>query len=68
VYRRYIAMRQGVRAQKHRINWPETNVGASTDRDAPCGRRSVSQTLQTLRRKALCPANEHPKNRHVFSM
>ncbi|WP_373754607.1 hypothetical protein, partial [Pseudomonas sp.] len=29
----------------HRGYWPETNVGASAARDAPRGRRSISQAL-----------------------
>ncbi|MGE6566523.1 hypothetical protein ACQKFV_26920, partial [Pseudomonas hunanensis] len=29
----------------HRRYWPETNVGASAARDAPRGRRSISQAL-----------------------
>ncbi|MDD2018771.1 hypothetical protein NPS33_28490, partial [Pseudomonas putida] len=33
-----------------RNNWPETNVGASAARDAPRGRRSISQALNVLRR------------------
>ena len=33
----------------NRRDWPETNVGASAARDAPHGRRSISQTLQDLR-------------------
>ncbi|MDF3174331.1 hypothetical protein P3C22_20190, partial [Pseudomonas sp. ER28] len=32
-----------------RNNWPETNVGASAARDAPRGRRSISQALNMLR-------------------
>ncbi len=31
--------------QSPRHNWPETNVGASKARDAPRGRRSISQAL-----------------------
>ena len=33
----------------HRNNWPETNVGASFARDAPRGRRSISQAQPILR-------------------
>jgi len=33
----------------HRHNWPETNVGASAARDAPRGRRSVSQATHLYR-------------------
>ncbi|WP_220466961.1 hypothetical protein, partial [Pseudomonas juntendi] len=33
----------------HRGYWPETNVGASAARDAPGGRRSISQALKMLR-------------------
>jgi hypothetical protein len=36
--------------KSHRHNWPETNVGASAARDAPRGRRSISQALNVLRR------------------
>ena len=35
--------------ESHRNNWPETNVGASAARDAPRGRRSISQALKMLR-------------------
>ncbi len=34
----------------HRRDWPETNVGASAARDAPRGRRSISQTPEKQRR------------------
>ncbi|WP_236166573.1 hypothetical protein, partial [Pseudomonas juntendi] len=33
----------------HRRYWPETNVGASAARDAPRGRRSISQALKMQR-------------------
>ena len=33
----------------HRRNWPETKVGASAARDAPRGRRSISQAPQIFR-------------------
>jgi len=36
----------GKRAQIPRNDWPETNVGASTARDAPRGRRSLVQLFQ----------------------
>jgi len=32
--------------ESHRNNWPKTNVGAALRRDAPRGRRSISQTPQ----------------------
>ncbi|MCK2118076.1 hypothetical protein MYW52_21585, partial [Pseudomonas juntendi] len=35
--------------KSHRNNWPETNVGASAARDAPRGRRSISQALKMQR-------------------
>ncbi|MHA7115895.1 hypothetical protein ACX0KM_17305, partial [Pseudomonas promysalinigenes] len=34
---------QAVARACHRRYWPETNVGASKARDAPRGRRSISQ-------------------------
>jgi len=45
--------------------WPETNVGASVARDAPRGRRSVSQappplkanTYQPLTQTQICNTN-----------
>ncbi|MEW5609445.1 hypothetical protein, partial [Pseudomonas juntendi] len=33
----------------HRRYWAETNVGASAARDAPRGRRSISQALKMQR-------------------
>jgi hypothetical protein len=37
---------QAVARTCHRRYWPETNVGASVARDAPRGRRSISQALK----------------------
>jgi len=39
----------------HRRYWPEIDVGASAARDAPRGRRSISQALQKSRQTPVCP-------------
>ncbi|KKK08134.1 hypothetical protein O162_33015 [Pseudomonas putida SJ3] len=35
----------------HRTDWPETNVGAGLPREAPRGRRSISQATKNSWRK-----------------
>ncbi len=47
---------QGGRAHWYRYDWPETDVGAALRRDAPRGRRSVSQALHTPRQ---APRGQH---------
>ena len=42
---------KAVARKSHRNNWPDTNVGASFARDAPRGRRSISQTLKMQKHK-----------------
>jgi hypothetical protein len=44
----------------HRNNWPETNVGASFARDAPRGRRSISQAPKDFRRTPEKPPQTLP--------
>ncbi|WP_217436293.1 hypothetical protein, partial [Pseudomonas putida] len=51
---------QGVARQWHRLDWPETDVGAALRRDAPRGRRSISQALKDPSRTLLNPQGEHP--------
>jgi len=40
---------------RHRREWPETDVGAALRRDAPRGRRSISQALKMLRQPPASP-------------
>jgi len=51
-----------------RNNWPETNVGASVARDAPRGRRSISQALnlpcQALAHSAKNQLRRHREHHH----
>ncbi|MDF3170660.1 hypothetical protein P3C22_01060, partial [Pseudomonas sp. ER28] len=49
---------KGIARNSPRNNWPETNVGASAARDAPRGRRSISQAPNIPRRAPAPPT--HP--------
>jgi len=47
-YRYRMEQTRGGARQCHRSDWPETDVGAALRRDAPRGRRSISQALKML--------------------